>query len=183
MPEMANTMPDKIFAGTTVKMTLGYGDYPAATWSAKLYMAGISVLAPVSGVPNGNDFDFTISAANTKQLKAGTYKWRVVCQSGADVFVADSGVVTIEQDLEQAGETDAQSFAERALALVEARLLNRYVEDMESFQIAGRAVSQIPHNELLEVRDRLLEEIRMSKAGNQFMRDVRVVFSGVRHEL
>lgn len=180
---MATTMPNSFCAGTTVDLLLSYADYPAsAGWSASLYLAGASVLTPVTGVPTGNAYAFTMTASNTKLLKAGTYKWRVVCQLNGNVYVADSGIVMVEQDLAQAGESDAQTFAEKALALVEARLLGRYLEDMESFSIAGRAVSQIPQRELLDVRDRLMEEIRMSKAGGQFIRDVRVIFSGVRSE-
>lgn len=179
MADMLTTMPDSFAAGTTVKFTSTFSDYPAnGGWTATLYLAGISVLAPVTGSAVNESFQFTLAAANTKALKPGSYKWRITCQSGAEIYTAASGLVSVDQDLAQAGETDAQTFAEKALALVEARLLGRYTDDMESFSIAGRAVSQIPQRELLDVRDRLSEEIRMSKANGKFIRDVRVIFSG-----
>ena len=183
MPGMSNTMPLSFAAGTTVKLTLSSAEYPAdAAWTAKLYVAGRSVIVPVVGVASGADFTFTLSATVTAALLPGAYSWRVLATKSGEVYQADTGTVTVLQDLAQAGEGDAQSFAEKALMLVEARLLGRYLEDMESFQVAGRAVSQIPQKELLAVRDRLAEEIRLAGAGGQFIRDVRVTFSGTVNE-
>lgn len=176
-------MPLEFVAGTTVKFTLSSGDYPAnAGWTAKLYFAGKSVIVPLVGTASGADFAFTMSATVTAALKPGAYQWRVLATKAGEVYTAESGTVDVLQDLSQAGEGDAQTFAEKALALVELRLLGRYVEDMESFAVAGRVVSQIPQSELLAVRDRLREEIRLAGAGGQFIRDVRVTFSGTVNE-
>lgn len=185
MPGMSTTttLPLSFVAGTTVKFTLSSTDYPASGgWTAKLYLAGKSVITPVTGSASGDDFSFTLSSAVTSALKAGAYSWRILATKAGEVYAAATGTVTVEADLAQAGEGDAQAWAEKALDLIEARLLGRYSEDMESFAVAGRSVAQIPQRELLAVRDKLREEIRLAGAGGQFVRDVRVTFSGTVNE-
>jgi hypothetical protein len=146
-----------------------------------LYLVGASVIAPLVGTPNGSGFDFTLPASTTAPLKAGVYKWTERASKGGEVFVAASGTATVEADVAAMGAGDGQSWEEKALALVEARLLNRYSEDMETFAIGTRSVSQIPHNELLKVRDDLRERLRIA-GGGAFLRTVRATFTGTQGE-
>lgn len=174
--------PERFTAGTTVKVTRTHSAYPATSgWSLTFYLTGIDVITPVTGTPNGTGFDFTLSATVTAKLRAGTYRWTERAVSGAEKYTAESGVLVVDADPAQMGATDGQSWEEKALALVEARLLGRYSEDMESFQIGTRVVTQIPHKELLAVRDDLKERLRVA-GGGSFIREVRAAFTGTDSE-
>lgn len=177
---MANdtTWPTGFAAGTTVKATRTHSAYPATDgWSLTLYLVGVSVIAPLAGTPNGSGFDFTLPATVTAALKAGTYRWVERATKGAEAFDAETGTVVVSANVAGMGAGDGQAWEEKALALVEARLLARYSEDMETFQIGSRTVAQIPHDELLGVRDSLIERLRIA-SGGAFIRDVRATFTG-----
>lgn len=175
----STTWPTTFAAGTTVKATRSFSDYSASDgWSVTLYVVGASVMSPVVGSANGSSFDFTMTATATAGLLPGTYVWRELASKAGENYIADSGTFVVSADVRTLGAGDAQSFEEKALALVEARLLARYSEDMETFAIAGRSVAQIPHDELLAIRDSLIERIRLRNAGSSFVRDVLVRFTG-----
>jgi len=177
---MANdtTWPERFTAGTTVKATRTHASYPATDrWSLTLYMVGVSVITPLAGTPSGSGFDFTLSATVTAALKAGTYKWVERATKAAEKYEAASGVLVVDADVAQMGAGDGQTYEEKALMLVEDRLLKRYSEDMETFQIGSRTVAQIPHDELAAVRDSLIERLRIA-SGGAFIRDVRATFTG-----
>lgn len=53
------------------------------------------------------------------------------------------------------------SFAEDALAAVEAALLGKLTDGVQSFSIAGRTISNYSIAELFELRDKLREEVRI----------------------
>src|SRR6185503_14924678 len=76
MASRLTAIPDRINAGTSVEMTLGWSDYPAdAGWTLKLHFSGPSanqvVIENAEIVQNGKMFDVTISAAKTTTMGAG----------------------------------------------------------------------------------------------------------------
>jgi hypothetical protein len=180
---MAQTLPDSFPAGTTVKFSASSSSYPSPAWAMALQVAGASVLrkAGSASVPAGG-FDFVLTAVDTAALVPGTYSYRLVVSKSGEVYEFERGVFEVLRDFSAAGEGDAQAWAEKALKLVEDRLLERYSEDMETFAIGSRTVAQIPKAELEATRARLIEEIRLAKAGGEFIREVRATFTDVSSE-
>ncbi len=156
-------LPDNFHAGTTVTYSRAGGDYPANQgWSRDLYLAGASVLK-VAGTASGADFLFTLDAASTAKLKAGTYQWKELATKAGEVRIADSGTVNVLFNIAAAGAGDAQSWEEATLAVVEDVLANRITADTQAYSIAGRAVTKIPVKELLELRVTLKRAVQAQK--------------------
>lgn len=175
--------PSEIGAGTTVKWTSTFSDFPAdGGWTSKFFMSGLSQFASgtgIAGVANGKSFDFTLTDANTA-LSPGTYQWQVRVYKSPDEYVAVKGVLIVQPNLEGAA-ANAGSFAEKMVAILQTAISGRLTADMQQYQIAGRAVVKIPIGEL---HDRLAywqNEVWHERHPGE-RRSVRVRFSGVSSE-
>lgn len=177
------SMPASFHSGETVKLSLSYGDYPASGgWTLKLYLAGASI-ANFSGTPTDTGFAVTLSAAATTLLEPGNYKWRTVVTSGSESYVADDGVVAVGANIIEQVAGGMQSVEEKHLNIIEALLTGRLETDMESYQIAGRAVTRIPIRELLELRATFKRTVEQQRNPGSFGPQIRVAFTGAENEL
>lgn len=98
--ETTTGLPSQFAAGTTVRFTLSYDDYPASDWSLSFSLLGAGSFS-AAGVVSGDGFIVTLTAAQTATLTPGQYRWaaRVTETASGDVAVADSGFVTVTADL------------------------------------------------------------------------------------
>jgi hypothetical protein len=170
-------MPSSIVAGTTTKVLLSFSDFPPPTWTADLYIAGEVTPAKITGAQSGNSFLFTIDATTSALLKPGNYSWRVTATSGAEVYSADAGTVNVERNIAAASAGDFQTWAAKTLPIVEAAIEGRLTADIESYSIAGRAVSKIPMKELLSYRASLQSIVQQEQTPGSFVRNVSVSFT------
>lgn len=149
MAQELSQLPESFAAGTTIKYRRRLSDYPAgAGWTLKLHLAGASVLAKTAAV-DGDDFLVTIEATDTDgDFAAGLYKWvERVSNAGGEVYEVGRGTITVLPNLAEATEGSEQEWVERAIAALKAHIEGRLPAGMESYQIAGRAVSKIPVKE------------------------------------
>ncbi len=166
MAQELPAFPESFSAGTTVRYRKRLSDYSAsAGWTLKLHLAGASVLAKTA-VADGDDFVVTIEAVDTSGgFAAGLYKWvERVSNAGGEVYEVHSGVVTILANLAEAGEGSEQEWIERAIAALKAQIEGRLPAGMESYQIAGRAVSKMPVKEAMALLGAL--ESRLARVSN-----------------
>jgi hypothetical protein len=177
-------LPSSFSAGTTVQYRRSLAEFPAPTWTLKLYLAGKSVLS-FTAAPSGSDHLVTIAASATDtELIPGVYQWveRVDNGGGGEVYdVSPVGmVVTVTPNIATATAGSMQLWLEKAVELIEARIAGRVVDgaEAESFQIAGRAVSLIPFRELVGMLNILKSQLRAVRAGGQFSRKVLIRFVG-----
>jgi hypothetical protein len=171
-------LPEAFAAGTTVKYTRSFSDYPAsAGWTAKLHLAGVTVLT-VESDADGASFVFTLAATATADLKPGNHLWREIVEKAGEKFIAASGMVRVEPDVEAATAGSLQGWEEAQLAVVEAALAGRLTSDMESYQIAGRAIVKIPASELLKLRNQLRAAVNAQSRPGRMGPTVVVEFSG-----
>jgi hypothetical protein len=176
-------VPRSFTAGTTVKFTLSFSDYPAdAGWNLAFFLAGLNVIEPVSGVANGSAFDVTLSATASGKLQAGNYQWQVLVTKSGETYLAAAGVLEVLPNIASAKAGDLQTWEERTLQVVEAVLEDRLPADQQAYQIAGRAVTKMPIAELMNLRAALKNAVRAQKAPGSFMTPVRVGFSGTASE-
>lgn len=142
-------LPESLPAGTTVIYRRSLSDYPAGDgWTFTLYLAGANVLSKTAA-PDGDDFVVTIAAADTATaLAPGLYRWvERVSNVAGEVYEVAAGVVTVEPNLATATAGSQQEWVERAIVVLRAHIEGRLTAGMESYQIAGRAVSKIPARE------------------------------------
>lgn len=150
--EFLSYIPALITAGTTVKFQRSFADYPASDgWSYTFYLTGPTNLNVTAQVVNGV-FEVTLSATNTASLTAGTYRYSGIVDKGGEKFEAERGVLEVQMDYTTATAGAAQTHEEKTLSVIEAALSGRLTSDLESYQIAGRAVNKIPVKELLQLR-------------------------------
>ncbi len=152
MSDPLDELPASFEAGTTVKLRRSHADYPAsAGWTLTLYLRGVGTL-DAEATESGDDYLVTLAADDTAALAAGTYRWVERVEKDGEVYTAATGVVSVTLDLAVAEAGDAQTHAERTLALIEAALEGRIPQGMESYQVAGRAVTKIPIKDLADLR-------------------------------
>ena len=157
--ETKTNVPPKFRAGDTTKWTVNYSDYPASTWSLIYYFKRPSEpTVEVRATASGDDFAVTISAQDSTQFKPGRWQWHARAEKQSEgAIVAQSGSVDVLPDPSAMDIKD--SFAVKALALVEASLAGDLVTAQESISIAGVDITKMGISERFDLRDRLKAEV------------------------
>jgi hypothetical protein len=162
MAETLTELPAEFAAGTTVIYHRTLTDYPASEYTMTLYLAGANVLE-VAAVADGDLHVITIDPALTEiDFSPGHYLWAERVDDGSgNIYEVASGRVKITPNLAEAGEGDFQEWVEEAVTLLKAHIKGRLPAGLESYSIAGRAVSKIPITDALKLLDAL--EARLSR--------------------
>ena len=169
---MANltSIPDRIDAGTSVEITLSYGDYPASSgWTAKLILHGAARLIKAAATnADGKSFDITLASTDTDDLSAGIHDWTVKVANGSNIKTAATGRLEVFPDVEVAAAGTLQSWEEIALRTVEKVIAwmnagspaGRLAADIQEYEIAGRRVVKHDLKDLIAIRDDLHGRVR-----------------------
>lgn len=160
------TLPDRITAGTTVAYTRTLADYPASDgWTMTLYIAGEKVLkVPASAA--GDDHVVLIAPSKSTLLKPGSYRYVERVEKAGDAYDATTGMVVVDPDLANAQDGDLQSKDEQLLKVLEDVIAGNLADGaIASYQIGGRAVSKIPMNELIALRNSLRATVVAGQTG------------------
>src|SRR5262245_65564754 len=89
----ASKIPSELIAGDTWAWTTEYGDYPAPTWAATVYLRSAGSKTSFAAVANGSSQSFSVPAATTADIAPGRYQWTTRVSDGVNVFTVDSGWV------------------------------------------------------------------------------------------
>jgi len=115
-----------------------------------------------------------VAAATTAPLAPGNWKWSAFVEGGSsERYTVDEGTLFVEPDLNAAAAGSQQSHNEKMLAQIQTLLEGRSVSDLESYQIAGRAVNKMPVSELMKLENIYIAKVRQERNPGQF---------GVMHE-
>ena len=180
MTQELSALPESFAAGTTVGYRRRFTDYPAgAGWTLRLHLAGASVLAKTA-VGDDDDFIVTLAADDTGgAFAAGLYKWvERVSNAAGEVYEVASGIVTVLPNLAEATEGSEQEWLERAIVALTSHIEGRLPTAMESYQIAGRAVSKMPVKEAVELLTTFESRLARLKNPDFVTRSVLVSFTG-----
>jgi hypothetical protein len=172
----ATCPPDRFSSGTTVTYRRSLSDYPADDgWVLTLYLAGKDALGKVAAT-DGADHVLTLTAADTGGLPAGIYSWVERVAKGGVVYDVGSGTVTVTANIAGAAMGSLQSWEEKALDALRAKLASRATSDQEEIQIDGRAIKRIPIQEIAKLIAQLEQRIKMKRPGAKFGRTVLLRF-------
>jgi hypothetical protein len=164
-------LPASFAAGETLKVKRAYSDFPAADgWVLTLYLAGASVRTYTADVV-GSDHVFTLptgAAPGTSDLIPGSYTWEERAALGGEIYAAARETIQVRPNIATAAAGDLLSVAEKELAILDAATSGRLTDDMQSYQIAGRAVNLIPIKELEELRDKRRREVHARRNPSRF---------------
>jgi hypothetical protein len=153
------TEPETIVVGdfTQWKRTDLGGDYDnslyTATYVARITAGGDNEFSIV-GTASGDDYLFTVSSAASSVYVAGFYHWQleIVRDSDSNRIVVDRGEFSLLVDLENLN-ADPRSHAEIMISKIESILSGKADSDVSSYSIAGRSLTKLSFNELIEARD------------------------------
>lgn len=157
--ETLGAIPEIIEAGTTVRFTEDFADFPATAWTCALKLSRDGTAATsIAATTNGSQFVFVIPSTTTDDLTPGewNYSFRVTATSGGDVATAKTGVLTVLPDL---GGTVAKSAAAAQLAALETAILAVCATENASGSFNGQSYTKKNLAELYDARARLRAEV------------------------
>lgn len=150
-------------------------DYPVDEYSAE-YVAritggGNTEIKLAATETNPSYYLFTADSVTSADFEPGYYHWQLEITKTAtgDRLVVDRGEFTAVVDLDING-TDPRTHAEKMLTKIEAVLENRADGDLSSYSIAGRSLTKMSPDELLQWRDYYRRELASEKRKNAIKR-------------
>lgn len=170
------TEPEKIVVGDYIqwKRTDLSVDYPPASYTAT-YVARItgggSSEVQVTGTNSSGIYLFTVSSATSSGFNAGQYHWQleIVQNSSSNRIVVDRGYFDVIVDLDVNG-SDPRSHAEIMIAKIESLLSGKADSDVANYSIAGRSLTKLSFQELIQARDYYKNEFRKEEIDERIRR-------------
>lgn len=138
-------------------------DYPPTdytlTYVARLTAGGSSEIKVVATNDNGVHL-FTVTSAESADYTPGVYHWQLEVQqnSSGNRTVLQTGEVTIQVDLD-VNNTDPRTHAEIMVGKIETILQGKADSDVSSYSVAGRSLTKMTFQELIDARDYYKKEV------------------------
>jgi hypothetical protein len=138
-------------------------DYPVATHSAE-YVARITgggaTEHKIAATENANYYLFTITSAESATYDAGLYHWQleITQTSSGNRIVVDIGDFEFIPDMDD-NQADPRIHAEKMLTKIESLLEGKADSDVSSYSIAGRSLTKLSFQELVDARDYYRREV------------------------
>lgn len=160
------TEPDVVSPGDFIqwKRTDIGSDYPntayTATYVARITGGG-STEIQVTGSASGSDYLFSVSSTTSADFVVGLYHWQLEIKRNSDNnrIIIDRGYFTCVADLDVNG-SDPRTHAEIMVAKIESILSGKADSDVASYSVAGRSLSKMSFQDLLEARDYYKREVQ-----------------------
>ena len=138
-------------------------DYPPAEYSAE-YVARITggganeIKLP--STENVNYYLFTVPSADYVDFEPGYYHWQleITQTSSGNRVVVDQGDFNVLPDLDN-NQADPRIHAEIMIAKIETILAGKADSDVSNYSIAGRSLTKLSFEELMDARDRYRREV------------------------
>lgn len=164
-PTIPKVVPSQIRAGDTVRFTRNYSDYPVADgWALRFSVAGEGKLG-VDATTSGSDFLVTLTATQTKELGAGSYRWALTATLSGARYTVEEGVLSVLADVENASAGTLRTHDEQVLALLEAEILARAGSDHTEYTVDGRSLKREDITVLNAWADRVRARIGRKRRG------------------
>lgn len=138
-------------------------DYPLAEHSAE-YVARItgggSNEIKMPATETGGTYLFTVDSATSADFAPGLYHWQleVTQTSSGNRIVVDIGDFTAIPDMDS-NQADPRIHAEIMVDKIESLLAGKADSDVASYSIAGRSLTKLSFQELLDARDHYRREV------------------------
>lgn len=173
-----SAVPEKIVVGDFIqwKRTDLSSDYPpasyTATYIARITGGGASEIQ-VTGTNSDGIYLFTVTSATSAGFNAGQYHWQleIVQNSSGNRIVVDRGYFEAIVDLD-ANNADPRTHAEIMITKIESLLSGKADSDVANYSIAGRSLTKLTFQELIQARDYYKQEHRKEEIGERIRRGV-----------
>lgn len=160
-------MPDKIYAGDSLYLSLLLPTFVAEGWSLSfIFSSATEKLATVETTTEGSNYVLSVPAATTADW-TGTVFYFGRLSLGSEVQTVYTGQIEVKPNPAVAG-FDNRTHVKKVLDAIEAVIENRASTDQMSYSIAGRSLSRLGIEQLLYFRDeyRRMYAIEQKKSGH-----------------
>jgi hypothetical protein len=159
--------PLQIVAGDFVQWKISnlVDDYPTDSYTL-VYTARISGARDEFQITaTGQTSHYLVTASSTSGYTPGNYDWQqeIVRNSDSARIILKRGTWRVLADLDIPG-TDLRSHAALMVSKIESILVGKADSDVSSYSIAGRSLSKMSFQELIEARDYYRAEYQKEKS-------------------
>ena len=170
-------LPESIVVGDFVQWKRSdlVTDYPVSSYSVNYVFKRKGdkpeFTISSSGSSPSSHFLFTASNSSTYAYESGEYHWQleIVRTSDSERIVLERGEIEVIGDLDVSS-TDIRSHSEIMLSKIESLLEGKADSDVSSYSIAGRSLTKMGFQELVDAKNyyksEVLREKRLSDAKN-----------------
>lgn len=148
-------VPDKLFAGDTLKINVGDKQ------NAQMTLTNAANNYNKAAALDGDDYFIHFNSAETATFVAGNYRFSIYEIDGADRETLQTGFIEVLPDFTTAA--DQRSHVEKVLASIEATLEGKATQDHEQATINGRSIKRFTPEQLLAWRDKYRAELATIK--------------------
>nr|BAR33856.1 hypothetical protein [uncultured Mediterranean phage uvMED] len=149
------------------------GSFPLTSYVVKFYASqfgsgtGATSANQISlnAIESGSEYQITAGATATNSWAVGKYQWSLFVEDSSDAQkrqLLDNGVFEVKPNW-ASSTADPRSDARKNLELIEDILYNRVQGDVSSYSIAGRSLSKMSPDELIELRDFYARQVLTEK--------------------
>lgn len=149
-------------------------DYPTASYalSYEFNLVDGSTAANFTLTATESNDEYIIETSNTTSYTSGEYNWvAYITRSSDSARIKLSEGFTEIQENYATTTSSVRSHAKKVLDAIEAVIENRATMDQSSMSIAGRSLSRLTIDELLQFRDRYkaeyLKEVKKARIKNK----------------
>lgn len=141
------------------------GDYPVADYSAE-YVARLTAGGSEIRIAATGAYLFQVTSTASAAYTPGVYHWQleITQTSSGNRVVVSTGDFTVAADLDADG-TDPRSHAQIMVTKIESLLAGKADSDVSNYSIAGRSLTKMAFQELIDARDYYRREV--VKLGNE----------------
>lgn len=145
-------------------------DYPTLSGYTAEYVARITsgsfdeIKIPQSASSTNDYYLFTVGSSASSAFLPGIYRWQleVVQTSSGNRIVVDSGSFSAIADMDNS-QSDPRIHAEIMVAKIETILQGKADSDVASYSVAGRSLTKLSFQELLDAREYYKREVNNHK--------------------
>lgn len=179
--------PQQAMAGTTWKWERSFSNFPASTWDLTYYFREVTGKYTFDvGTLNSNDaFRVNASYTITNSYTPGIYSGQGFVTLGTERFLVYENQLQVSANFNLQGVgKDTRSHAQKVLEAIKGLLEGKFVEDASSYSIAGRSITKLDVQQLIDAKNYyeslVVMEIRNQRAkqGLQTGQVVRARFKG-----
>ena len=150
-----SAMPSAVYAGDTLLLLLGFGDYPAdESWTLTFdFRKKDGSLITFSSTASGASHAITVAKDDTGVWIPGTYAGVAYVDDGSQRFTVWRGQLEVLPNLAiEDANYDARSHAQKCLDAINLVLEGKASRDVLNTTIAGQSVGRMSFRELLEAK-------------------------------
>jgi len=144
--------------------------YPTSTGYTAEYVARVTggganeIKIPQAAGSTDTFYLFSADSPTTSQFEPGYYHWQleITQTSSGNRIVVDNGDFTVIPDMDN-NQADPRIHAEVMIAKIETILQGKADSDVSNYSIAGRSLTKMTFQELLDARDYYQKEVVQHK--------------------